>query len=279
MGQGIGIGGGGPGVEEAATDLVAAIGSAEARARYAAGSPWPHLVLDGVIPAAWCRLACEEAAEVDDRHVVRQRSRRIVKDSVTDPASLGPTVTSLLQRLLDDRLVGALRTLTGIDDLVADPTLAFGGLWITPAGGWQRLHQDFVRHPASGLFNRVVAIAYLSPWAEGDGGELEMWDAAASGPPTLVEPRPGRLVVFEPSAATLHAVRVTAAPRVALGIRCYSATPPPHPPRPLLRQTVRRPGERWIDVLPSAGEAARMLSRLRAIRRGTPGEGRGHRSR
>ena len=69
-----------------------------------------------------------------------------------------------------------LCAVTGIDDLIVDPTLFGGGMHAMPSGGRFDLHTDFQQHPRTKLDNRLVLITYLNPdWREDYGGMLELW--------------------------------------------------------------------------------------------------------
>jgi hypothetical protein len=244
-----------------------------ARETYLAARPWAHLVIDDVIS---CRVAQQVTSEVDNlpSHLFTwQRSRRIQKASLSSVKDMGPRTRQLIDELQGDDFVASLGALAGIPGLSADPGMAFAGIYVTPPGGWQRVHEDFSQHPRTRLWNRVAVLLYLSEWQPGDGGELELWDGSVSGPPVLVEPIPGRMVIFETSARTLHGIRAVAAgsrSRLAVGARYYAPTAPDTAPRRLLSKTVRRPGERLFDVLPTVPEALRLLWRLDGMRRDPP---------
>jgi hypothetical protein len=244
-----------------------------ARETYLAARPWAHLVIDDVIS---CRVAQQVTSEVDNlpSHLFTwQRSRRIQKASLSSVKDMGPRTRQLIDELQGDDFVASLGALAGIPGLSADPGMAFAGIYVTPPGGWQRVHEDFSQHPRTRLWNRVAVLLYISEWQPGDGGELELWDGSVSGPPVLVEPLSGRMVIFETSARTLHGIRAVVAgsrSRLALGARYYAPTPPDTTPRRLLSKTVRRPGERLIDVLPTIPEALKLLWRLDGMRRDQP---------
>lgn len=244
---------------------------------YRSGAPWPHVVVDDAVEPSELRELAAEASAVPDELLSWERSRRIRKGVLADTERMGPALRGFFAACMDAPFMGTVEELTGVTGLVADPGLTYAGLYVTPPGGWQRVHEDFPVHPETGLWNRVAVLVYLSDWAAGDGGELELWPEDMVGSPTLVEPRPGRMVVFETSAATRHGIRQVAPgapPRLALGVRYYSATPPTSEPRPVHRRTVRRPGERLRDVRPSVAEIARYAtgkgSRGRGPWRGAP---------
>ncbi len=223
---------------------------------YRSGAPWHHLVVDGAFDPELVDRASSFIATVPDEAFTWQLTRRIRRGTLSDTQGMGAAARTLWSALTSIQFVHDLSDLTGVGRLCSDPCLTSAGVYITPPGGWQRVHQDFPRHPVTGLWNRVAVLLYLSEWQIGDGGELELWPEDMASPPTVVEPRPGRMVIFAPTAQTLHGIRKSSSSgrRIALGSRYYSADSPSVPPRPARLRTVRRPGERFTAVLPTSGE-------------------------
>jgi Rps23 Pro-64 3,4-dihydroxylase Tpa1-like proline 4-hydroxylase len=204
-----------------------------------------------------------EAAALAPSTLVRRRSRRQYKLASLAPEDLGATTREALDFLGGRELTDFVRTVTGIDGLESDPTFCRAGLFVYPAGGWQRVHEDFPVHPHTGLWNRAVALYYCSDWTPGMGGRLELWPSDMSAIGRRIEPVPGRLVVFEPTRAHPHGVEALAADaglRVTLSSRLYSHEAPAlTPSKPMLRWS-RRPSERRRDVWPTASEFFRELT-------------------
>jgi Rps23 Pro-64 3,4-dihydroxylase Tpa1-like proline 4-hydroxylase len=233
------------------------------RDEYRTATPWPHLVVDGILPADVPAQVVAEAAALPTRALVRRRSRRQYKLSSLAAQDLGPTTRDALDVLRGPALTDFVQTVTGIDALETDPTFCRAGLFVYPAGGWQRVHEDFPVHPHTGLWNRAVVLYYCSEWTPGMGGRLELWPSDMSAIGQRIEPVPGRLVVFEPTRAHPHGVEALAPDaglRVTLSSRLYSREAPAlTPSKPMLRWS-RRPSERRRDVWPTASEFFRELT-------------------
>jgi hypothetical protein len=195
---------------------------------YGSGDPWPHLVIDEAFDPDLVTSAASFIASVPDETFVWYTTRRVHRGTLSDREAMGAAARSLWSALGSDEFVDDLGDLTGIAGLHTDPHLASAGVYVTPPGGWQRPHQDPPRHPITGLWNRVAVLLYLSDWQPGDGGELELWPEDMASPPTTIEPRPGRMVIFAPTAQTLHGVRRSSCSvrRIALASRYYSAERP-----------------------------------------------------
>jgi Rps23 Pro-64 3,4-dihydroxylase Tpa1-like proline 4-hydroxylase len=246
----------------------------ELRDRYLDAKPWPHLVVDDVVAP---ELAVEIAAEVHglpNDTLVTRRSRRQVKLTSAGTDELGARTRSMLNLLSSPAITALAETVTGITGLESDPEFCRAGVFVTPPGGWQRVHEDFPVHPVTGLWNRVVVLLYCSDWDPAWGGALELWPPDMASVGERVEPLPGRLVMFEPTSSHRHGIQpvsVNAGARVVLASRFYAATAPVDPPSPPLRRWIHRPGEHRRDIWPTPSEAARELrARLRRSLRSAP---------
>jgi Rps23 Pro-64 3,4-dihydroxylase Tpa1-like proline 4-hydroxylase len=244
------------------------------RDEYRRATPWPHLVVDGILPAGLPARVVEEAIALPGSTLVRRQSRRQFKLASLAPEDLGPTTREALALLSSPTFTDFVRTVTGIEGLEPDPTFCRAGLFVYPAGGWQRVHEDFPVHPHTGLWNRAVALVYCSEWRPGMGGRLELWPSDMSEIGARVEPVPGRLVIFEPTRAHPHGVEALAPDagvRVTLSSRLYSHEAPALTPSPPMLRWSRRPSERRRDVWPTASEFFRELNTQ--VRRRSRGKG------
>ena len=203
------------------------------RHAYRAGSPWHHLVVDGTFDPDLVARAASFIENLPDAAFVWYRTRRLRRGTLSDQEGMGEAARSLCSACTSDEFVEDLGALTRIDGLEADPRLTSAGVYITPPGGWHSVHQDPPRHPLTGRWSRVAVLLYLSDWQTGDGGELELWPEDKTMPPTIIEPRPGRMVIFAPTAQTRHGIRRSSCDRrrIALSLRYYSAQSPSVLPR------------------------------------------------
>ena len=230
--------------------------------RYRRARPWPHLVIDDIVPRDIAGAVEAEASRVPPSAFDRQLSRRQQKLTSTTPHDLGPVTTAVLNELSGRAIIDFVETLTGLAGLESDPGFCRAGLFVTPPGGWQRVHEDFRAHPVTNLWNRVIMLLYCSDWSPRWGGELELWPPDMSEVGNRIEPRPGRLVLFETTRSHRHGIRAMARdarPRVVLASRLYSSEPPDEAPSPPLLTWSRRPGERRRDILPTVSEVVREL--------------------
>jgi len=90
------------------------------------------------------------------------------------------------------------------------PVKRFEGHFVRyPEGAFYKKHYDRHRGNPSRLLSSVI---YLGDWMHGDGGELMLYRKGAA--PVTIEPKPGRMVVFDSSIQ--HEVLLTACIRWSL---------------------------------------------------------------
>ena len=89
-----------------------------------------------------------------------------------------PTLGAVTDELNSPEFVSWISELTGIPNLIADPSLEGGGLHQSSRGGFLNVHTDFsMHHFHTSWHRRVNLILYLNPdWREEWGGALELWE-------------------------------------------------------------------------------------------------------
>jgi len=94
---------------------------------------------------------------------------------------------------------------TGIENLIPDPTFEGGGLHQIPRGGKLAMHADFNKHRRFGLDRRLNALLYLNKdWREDYGGHLELWNRDMTQCEAKILPVYNRLAVFGTTDFTFH---------------------------------------------------------------------------
>lgn len=84
---------------------------------------------------------------------------------------------NVFNELQTDSTLNAVRRITGIENLEADPFLHGAGIHAYPLNGKLDMHLDYSIHPHSGKERRVNIIYYLNPtWEQEWGGQLELRD-------------------------------------------------------------------------------------------------------
>jgi hypothetical protein len=172
--------------------------------RYRLGRPWPHIVLDGCISETL--VAQAEREELVRAQALRPHcSHRELKAESSTVG--GSAAREILSNLQSADFVKFIEQLSGIENLINDPTHHWGGLHAMPRGGFSAIHRDFSQHPMTRLHHRVNVLIYLNThWESSYGGELELWPADMSVCVQRITPVAGRMVIFETTSDTLHGV-------------------------------------------------------------------------
>lgn len=186
---------------------------------YNRGVPYPHIVLDNFIPtdiANQCYLNMSNYNNwgYDDMlgYSEFERDSQVNKfftpwsdDTMNSLQSDMPVVWKVIQYLNSPMFLSYLENLTGINNIVADPTLNGGGCHYIKRGGKLSLHTDYGKHSENGLYRRLNLLLYLTPdWKEEWGGHLEMWRKE---PRTLLKkilPSFNRAIIFNTTNKSIH---------------------------------------------------------------------------
>jgi Rps23 Pro-64 3,4-dihydroxylase Tpa1-like proline 4-hydroxylase len=220
----------------------------QGRAAYQAAQPWPHLVLHDLLPEDLVLLAESEELPMA-RALGTHKSHQEVKSESSTVA--GPAATALLDAMCTPAFVAMVEEVTGLDDLVPDPTHVLSGLHVSGPGSFQSIHRDFVRHPVTSLWHRVNVLVYLnSSWSEDFGGQLELWPLDMSACGQQIPPEAGTVVIFETRHETLHGVPdpltcPAGRARLSLASYYYSVERPAGKVRDPIIRHPRRPQDPW----------------------------------
>jgi Rps23 Pro-64 3,4-dihydroxylase Tpa1-like proline 4-hydroxylase len=220
------------------------------RDEFRSASPWPHLVVEGLVDPAL--LAAAEEQELEPALTLEvERRVRMVKAQSPEPS--GPAARSILAALCTPQFVSYLEDVTGIPELKADPTHYWTGLHVSPPGAYQAIHRDFRLHPVTGLFHRLTVLVYLnSDWKAEYGGELELWRSDQSACEKRVAPEAGIVVIFATTYDAIHGISdpvtcPTGRARLSLASDYYTVAPAPGDRRePRLRRP-KRPSDPWYS--------------------------------
>ena len=176
--------------------------------------PFPHMVFDDLIPDQLISAFIEEfpAPEADGwikwgggpgGHLGEHSFEKL---GVSEEGYFGPTTRHFFNQLCCITFLRFLETLTGFDNLIADPSFNGCGLHSTGTGARLRVHADSSRHPSSELFDQALnIILYINrDWACEYEGCLELWDRNGEACVRRIEPVANRLVIFQTDDTSYH---------------------------------------------------------------------------
>jgi hypothetical protein len=174
---------------------------------YVANAPFSHIVIDDFFESTAMDEVLTEVDAVD-------RSKRYAKflDRKTDhnkfaffPDVVGPNTARLAQCLNSGPFLTYLEKLTGIQNLIADPSYFGGGLHLIDNGGYLEIHADFNHLKKYNLERRINLLLYFNKdWDDAYNGHLELWDRSTMTKHKAVAPVFNRAVIFSTVKEALH---------------------------------------------------------------------------
>ena len=162
--------------------------------------PFRHLIIDN-----WAEPELVRAAEVEWPELSWPFWHRYEcgKLATKDPLRFPPACAELIRRMLCLRI----GELMGLDDTFADWNCHGAGLHTSPPGASLGVHLDSDHHPLTSWQRACNAILFVNTGWEPDwGGAFELWSAEGRECLKRIVPRFNRLVLFEPSDISFHAV-------------------------------------------------------------------------
>jgi len=176
-----------------------------AQAAYAAAKPYPHVVFDNFFDPALLELILEEFPAPGAIRWQKFDNPQEIKLASAAEASFGSATRLLLYHLNSATFLQFLSTVTGIDDLIPDPSFEGGGLHQILPGGKLGVHTDFNKHRDFDLDRRLNLLLYLNKdWKEDYGGHLQLWDKEMTHCETKVLPIFNRVMIFGTNDFTYH---------------------------------------------------------------------------
>jgi Rps23 Pro-64 3,4-dihydroxylase Tpa1-like proline 4-hydroxylase len=179
--------------------------AAAAHSTYVNAAPFPHVVLDDFLDP---ELVDRVLAEFPQPKAIRwQRfdNEKEIKLASAAESSFGAVTRLLLYHLNSITFLEFLSRVTGIPNLISDPSFEGGGLHQIVRGGKLGIHADFNRHRAYNLDRRLNLLLYLNKgWREEYGGHLQLWDRDMTRCEARILPVFNRVVVFGTTDFTYH---------------------------------------------------------------------------
>ena len=172
---------------------------------YRNAQPYPHIVLDNFFDPLLLDLVLEEFPKPDQIKWQQFDNEREIKLASASEASFGPVTRLLLYHLNSITFLEFLSAVTGIPNLIPDPSFNGGGLHQIVPGGKLGIHADFNKHGDYQLDRRLNLLLYLNKdWKEEYGGHLELWDRDMKSCQKKVAPVINRVMVFGTTDYTYH---------------------------------------------------------------------------
>lgn len=206
----------------------------ELREEFMSARPFPHVMIEPFLsPEDAERIASAYPSFEDAEKIGHQFSavNELRKIQVTDSAQFPEPIAELNTLLASDEFLKVIEHITGIDRLLADPSLAGGGMHMTGSRGRLDVHVDFNYLESDDVYRRLNLLLYLNPvWEREWGGAVELWDEKVKTKHHAFAPKLNRCVIFETSERSYHGVEEVVCPegqtRNSFAVYYYTKEPP-----------------------------------------------------
>ena len=145
------------------------------RESFQAATPFRHVVVDGFLEPDACEALLRDFPTFHERYAKDEHGgvgRKAVVERVADVSAFYATFYRYINSA---PFLHAMSAMTGITDLIADPTLFGGGTHENLAGQGLNVHIDFNIDERRMLHRRVNLLVYLNKeWDEAWGGAIEL---------------------------------------------------------------------------------------------------------
>ena len=173
-------------------------------------TPFPHFCLDNFLNEDFAEEVYasfptfQEAKKLGKEFAAVNERKKI---QVTDSNKFAPAMKKLSDLLGSQEYVDMWSDLTGVPNLLADPSLIGGGIHETNAGGHLDVHVDFNYVEEKQVHRRLNILIYFNKdWREEYGGYLDVWDKDIKKRYGYFEPKFNRACGFLTSEISFHGV-------------------------------------------------------------------------
>ena len=174
--------------------------------QYRENKPCPHILLEGFVePEAALAMAKEFPQPTSDAWTQYKHANEN-KLGLAKRQLFPPALAAVTDELNSPEFVAWISELTGIPNLLADPTMEGGGLHQSGPGGYLNVHTDFsMHHFHTHWHRRVNLILYLNlGWNEEWGGALELWEERMARCGAKYPPLLNHALIFTTDEKSLH---------------------------------------------------------------------------
>ena len=229
---------------------------------FAEGSPFPHVVLDGLFPSGVIERVLDEFPTTDDKRWTNlENSKSHRKQAIAEDWLLAPHTRHVMAQFNSAVFIEFLERLSGMKGLIPDPHYLGGGLQQIGSGGFLKIHTDVPYHKSWKLDRQLNVLLYMNKdWDEAWGGKFELWDDQMTSHKSVV-PVFNRMVIFAtPNAKHGHPDPLLTPEgtfRRAFVMHYYSNSTTEYENIGIRNRHYARPGEIFADDAPVRPERAR----------------------
>jgi len=179
---------------------------------YNQAQPFPHIVIDNFLPPSILNGVIDDFRNHNDwgwdnsQYSQQHQVKKFFSPWNENGNNILPINTKLILNYLNSpETISMLEKLTGIDGLIADPTLLGGGMHKIDSGGKLSIHADSRKHAVTGNYRRINLLVYLNKnWNSEWGGSLQLWNNDMTTMVQDIQPFFNRVVIFNTGGDTYH---------------------------------------------------------------------------
>ena len=177
----------------------------EAKKTYAEAEPFPHIYFNNFFEDDVAERVLEEFPGENNIDWISYYDGHQKKLANENEENIGLFTRYVLYSLNSSLFLKFLEELTGIANLISDPSFRGGGLHNIYRGGKLGIHADFNKHKRYGLERRLNLLLYLNKdWREEYGGHIELWDREMKQCVQRYLPTFNRVVIFTTTDDSFH---------------------------------------------------------------------------
>lgn len=166
--------------------------------------PVHHIIIDDLLPQELARQVSQGMPRLE--MMKRAETIRERKYTSAHYADWGAATRETFLALQDAEVLALFTQITGIKELVGDPSAYAGGVSTMQAGDFLNPHLDNSSHPRITGYRRLNALYYVTPqWQRENGGNLELWPPQMEQRVEIVSAF-NRLVLMNTDRRSLHSV-------------------------------------------------------------------------
>jgi len=172
---------------------------------YITNPPFPSGYWDHFFKPEKLKEVLAEFPELGDDKDIKFNNPNENKLATRGEYKFGPKTRNFVHFLNSQPFLDFLSNLTGIKNLIPDPTFEGGGFHQIKPGGFLKIHADFNKHRIYNLDRRLNVLIYLNEdWEESYGGHFELWDPEMKGCVTRILPLFNRMAMFSTTDFSYH---------------------------------------------------------------------------
>ncbi len=199
--------------------LIAPIDREALRSQVRIAQPFPHFCIDNFLVPDFAEKVLasfpsfQEAEQLGRKfEAVNERN----KVQITDSTKFPEAISRLNQVLSSEEWLETMSYVMDIPNLVADATLAGGGIHETGPRGHLDVHVDFNYLQEQALHRRLNILVYFNKnWRPEWGGNIELWDKDVKTCHQSLSPVFNRCVVFATNEISYHGVTAVQCPEAS----------------------------------------------------------------